>query len=62
MTKRIEVEAVPASASQGEIDEQVRARAYERYEKRGREHGNDLADWLLAEAEVLGKTDVLKAA
>ena len=27
-------------------------RAYERFQKRGREHGHDIDDWLLAEAEL----------
>lgn len=35
-----------------EIQEQVRRRAYELYEQRGREDGHDLEDWLQAESEV----------
>jgi hypothetical protein len=31
----------------------IRARAYELYEKRGREPGQDKQDWLCAEQEVL---------
>jgi hypothetical protein len=31
--------------------EQIRQRAYELFEKRGREHGHDVEDWLKAEAE-----------
>src|ERR1035441_402026 len=31
--------------------ERIRQRAYELYEKRGREHGHDLDDWLKAEEE-----------
>ena len=27
-------------------------RAYERFQKRGREHGHDIDDWLVAEAEL----------
>ena len=42
-----------ASAS-GHVEELVRQRAYELYEKRGREHGHAEEDWLHAEAEVLG--------
>jgi len=37
-----------------ELEEQIRPRAYELYEARGREDGHDLDDWLQAEAEVLG--------
>jgi hypothetical protein len=33
------------------LHEQIRQRAYELYEKRGREHSHDLDDWLKAEAE-----------
>ncbi len=37
-----------------ELEEQIRHRAYELYEARGREHGHDREDWLQAEGEVLG--------
>jgi uncharacterized protein HemX len=36
----------------GNTLEQIRQRAYELYEQRGREDGHDKDDWLLAEAEV----------
>jgi hypothetical protein len=32
--------------------EQVRQRAYQLYEQRGREDGHDLDDWLIAESET----------
>jgi hypothetical protein len=35
-----------------EMMEQIRARAHELYEQRGREEGHDVEDWLQAEAEV----------
>jgi hypothetical protein len=35
-------------------EEDIRRRAYELYETRGREDGRDLDDWLQAEAEILG--------
>ncbi len=35
-----------------EILEQIRARAHELFEQRGREEGHDMDDWLQAEAEV----------
>jgi Protein of unknown function (DUF2934) len=41
--------------------EQIRTRAYELYEARGREEGHDLEDWLEAEAEITG-TAVTSAA
>jgi len=34
------------------IQERIRQRAHEIYEARGREDGNDLDDWLIAESEV----------
>ena len=36
------------------LEEQIRLRAYELYEARGREDGHDLDDWLQAEADFLG--------
>jgi hypothetical protein len=35
-----------------EMMEQIRARAHELFEQRGREEGHDVEDWLQAEAEV----------
>jgi hypothetical protein len=35
-----------------EIQEQIRVRAFEIFEQRGREDGHDLDDWLQAEAEL----------
>lgn len=32
--------------------EQIRLRAYELYEERGREDGHDIEDWLRAEEEI----------
>lgn len=37
----------------GLTEELIRERAYELYERRGREDGHDLEDWLEAEAEIL---------
>ena len=37
-----------------EREEQIRRRAYELYETRGRADGYELDDWLHAEAEILG--------
>jgi len=36
------------------LDQQIRLRAYELYEARGRKDGNEVADWLQAEPEILG--------
>ncbi len=34
------------------LDEEIRRRAFELYEQRGRQDGHDMDDWLRAEAEV----------
>ena len=36
------------------LEEEIRRRAYQLYEERGREDGHDLDDWLRAEAEITG--------
>ncbi|MGZ4814243.1 MAG: DUF2934 domain-containing protein [Terriglobales bacterium] len=42
----------PVPETQEDLVELIRARAYQLYEQRGRVHGYDLQDWLMAEAEV----------
>jgi Protein of unknown function (DUF2934) len=37
------------------VDEEIRRRAYELYEQRGRRDGREMDDWLQAEAEVTGR-------
>ena len=49
--KAAPVERFPAT----NLEEVIRLRAYKIYEQRGRGHGHDLDDWLIAEAEVAGK-------
>lgn len=44
--------AKPSTASSTDRQEQIRRRAYELYEQRGRVDGFDLDDWLQAESEV----------
>lgn len=41
-----------ATESHANLEEEIRRRAYELYEERGREDGHDLDDWLCAEAEI----------
>ena len=36
------------------LEEEIRRRAHELYEERGREDGHDMEDWLRAEAEITG--------
>jgi hypothetical protein len=43
----------------GEMQDQIRARAYQLYEQRGRDDGHSFDDWLQAEAEL---SQVQKAA
>jgi hypothetical protein len=42
-----------------ELRDQIRARAFQLYEQRGRDDGHDMDDWLQAEAEL---SQVQKAA
>lgn len=42
-----------ATKSPFDIQEEVRRRAFELYEQRGREDGHDLDDWLQAESELV---------
>jgi Protein of unknown function (DUF2934) len=44
------------------LEEQIRTRAYELYEARGREEGHDLENWLEAEAEITGTAVTTAAA
>ena len=44
------------------VEEQIRRRAYELYESRGREEGHDLEDWLTAEEEITAKNTRTAAA
>jgi len=44
------------------VEEQIRRRAYELYENRGREEGHDLEDWLTAEEEITTRTSRTAAA
>ena len=37
------------------LEDQIRSRAYELYEERGKEDGHDLDDWLRAEADLTSR-------
>jgi len=39
----------------GNLEEQIRRRAYQLYEQRGREEGHEAEDWQRAEEELIGK-------
>jgi hypothetical protein len=45
----------PETGSLELTEELIRERAYQIYEERGGEYGHDLDDWLMAEAEIVGK-------
>jgi hypothetical protein len=45
-----------------ELEHQIRSRAYELYESRGREDGHDTEDWLQAETELTEKKVLVIAA
>lgn len=44
-----------------ELEEKIRARAYEIYEQRGRDEGHHIDDWLQAEAELTGRSKTAAA-
>lgn len=50
------------TAVEDNLEEQIRTRAYELYEARGRQEGHDLEDWLEAEAEITGTAITTAAA
>jgi hypothetical protein len=58
---RNQFEDIPTNAHPN-LEEEIRRRAYELYEERGREHGHDLDDWVRAEAEVTGTVVRTRAA
>jgi hypothetical protein len=49
------LENIPATSTQPGIEEEIRRRAYELYEERGRLHGFEQEDWARAEAEIRNK-------
>jgi hypothetical protein len=46
---------VTVASDPQQLEEQLRQRAYELYEERGREEGHEVDDWLRAEEEITGK-------
>ncbi len=46
----------PTTESASNLQEQIRRRAYELYEQRGRNDGYELNDWLQAESEMTQQT------
>jgi hypothetical protein len=52
----------PISDPHQNLQEEIRRRAYELYESRGREDGHDVDDWFGAEAEINGTAVKTKGA
>jgi hypothetical protein len=48
--------------NQSEVENRIRFRAYELYERRGRGDGCELDDWVQAEEEILNSGDRARAA
>ena len=46
---------VTSESQELELEHQIRLRAYELYEARGRRHGHELDDWLRAKEEIRQK-------
>jgi hypothetical protein len=55
-------QSITQPGSTPELLEQIRIRAYELFEERGRAEGHEVEDWLQAEDEVLRKTAKTSAA
>ncbi len=51
----------PADSAQ-DVQEEIRMRAFELYEQRGKLEGFDLQDWLQAEEEITGGRTLAQAA
>ena len=45
----------PVTKARADLQEQIRYRAYQLHEQRGRDDGHELDDWLQAESEVKQK-------
>lgn len=52
--RRVEVSAVPSRPQAQPSYEQISRRAFELWDRSGRQHGHDVENWLQAEAELRG--------
>ena len=52
----------PSNHEETKMKTEIRTRAYELYEERGRRDGHQLEDWIQAEQEVHDKLGLRKAA
>jgi DUF2934 family protein len=53
---------VPSEPQEVEVEHQIRLRAHDLYEARGRQDGHEVEDWLRAEEEIMQKKVVATAA
>ncbi len=60
--KSTAVETIQPAESGQDVQEQIRMRAFELYEQRGKLEGFDLQDWLQAEEEITGGRTFAQAA
>jgi hypothetical protein len=51
----------PSTSPREGVEEQIRLRAYQLYEERGRENGHEVEDWLRAEEEIKGNRTAVAA-
>ena len=61
MPRDKEIAETSDAGSQELTEDIIRTRAYQLFEQRGCEHGHDLDDWLVAEAELMGKKPSARA-
>ena len=57
-----ESKSIQTNKAASNVHEEIRQRAYELYEQRGRQDGHDLEDWLQSESEVMRKRKTAVAA
>ena len=57
-----ESKPIKTNEATSNVQEEIRQRAYEIYEQRGRQDGHDLEDWLQSESEVVTKRKTAVAA
>jgi len=56
-TSRVKsAKTAPENGTQIPVEDMIRVRAYQLWEQRGRQDGSAEQDWLLAEAEVRGRS------
>lgn len=56
------IESFPSATVHPGLEEEIRQRAYELYEERGRQHGLDQEDWDRAQTEILQRYQKEKSA